>query len=107
MMTLTHTQTRMPTQRRNVGHLVCTVHDDDTVCAPIGSRATQHFEAAEPVAPKWVGQALSLIAAAVVMVGLGAVVAVSVLVAPPSAQNTVVRPAAPRVMSIPGPGSPH
>jgi hypothetical protein len=106
MMTLTHTQTRMPTQRRNVGHLVCTVHDDDTVCAPIGSRATQHFEAAEPVAPKWVGQALSLIAAAVVIVGLGVVAVVALLVTPPPAQTQVVRPAAPHVFSIPGPGSP-
>jgi hypothetical protein len=106
MMTLTHTQTLMATQRRKVGDLVGTVHNDDTVCAAINWRATESFEAAKPVAPKWVGQALSLIAAAVVIVGLGVVAVVALLVTPPPAQTQVVRPAAPHVFSIPGPGSP-
>lgn len=57
--------------------------------------------------PKWVGQALSLIAAAVVMVALGAVAAVALVVAPPPPPTQVVRPAATHAFSIPGPARSH
>jgi hypothetical protein len=64
-MTITHTETLMPTQLRT-----------------------------RRAAPKSVGQALVLIAAAVVLVGLGVVATAAYLVVPQPTQTTIVRPGA-------------